>query len=203
MRIDRDAHISVYSNGTPDRKMKTPNYAVFDRTGNLYVSDSGGWHENDGCLFFVSPDGQTRIISAQTTAFPNGMALSPDGSYLYVVLSNLPGIVKLPVEKDGAVGLPQPVVELPGSVPDGLAFDQEFSLYISCYTPDLIYQLSANGELAVLVEDRERTAMVSPTNIAFADAELSTLVTSNLCGWHLNKIKMQVPGAPLHYPIIP
>src|SRR4051794_11434658 len=31
MRIDRDANISVYSDGTADRKMKTPNYAVFDR----------------------------------------------------------------------------------------------------------------------------------------------------------------------------
>jgi gluconolactonase len=201
MRIDRHATVSVYSDGTADRKMKTPNYALFDRAGNLYVSDSGDWHENNGCLFLVTPNGQTRIISTQLTAFPNGMALSPDSSYLYVVLSNLPGVVKLALEKDGSVGPPQSVVELPGIVPDGLAFDQEGSLYIACYTPDVIYRLSADGKLALLVEDRERTAIASPTNVAFAESDLSTLVASNLCGFHLNKLKMQVPGAPLYYPL--
>jgi gluconolactonase len=202
MRIDRNAEVSVYSDGTADRKMKTPNYAVFDGAGNLYVSDSGGWHENNGCLFLVTPKGETRIISTQLTAFPNGMALSPDSRYLYVVLSNLPGVVKLAVETNGSVAPPQLVVELPGIVPDGLAFDQKGGLCISCYTPDVIYRLSADGKLAVLVEDRERTVIASPTNVAFAGVDLSTLVASNLCGWHLNTMKMQVPGAPLYYPLL-
>jgi gluconolactonase len=128
------------------------------------------------------------------------MALSPDGSQLYVVLSNLPGMVKLPVANDGSLGSPQLIIELPHKVPDGLAFDREGALYISCYAPDLIYRLTRSGELSVLVEDFERTMIASPTNLAFADSDLSTLVVSNFGGWHLSTTKTSVPGCPLHYP---
>ena len=77
MRVDRDGEIFLYSNGSPDRKMELPNYALFDATGNLYVSDSGSWHGNNGCLFLVKPNRETRVISTEVAAFPNGMALLP------------------------------------------------------------------------------------------------------------------------------
>ena len=203
MLIDQHAQVTVYSNGTPERNMVLPNYAVFDLAGNLYVSDSGGWHENNGCIFQIAPAGETRVVSTQASAFPNGMALSPDGAELYVVLSNLPGVVKLSIASDCALGAPQLVVELSGTVPDGLAFDAQGGLYISCYAPDAIYRLSANGELAVVVEDKERTTIASPTNIAFAGSDLTTLVAANFGVWHLTQSKMSVPGSALHYPVLP
>lgn len=202
MRIDQRGCNMVFSDGTPERRMITPNFPVFDRLGNLYVSDSGDWHGNNGCLYLITPDQETRVISTQLAAFPNGMALSPDGAYLCVVLSNLPGVVKLLTDKNGLAGLPEPVIELPGIVPDGLAFDREGALYISCYTPDIIYRLTTSGELEVLVEDPERTLIASPTNVAFAGSDLSMLVASNLCGWHLSKMRMTAIGSPLHYPIL-
>lgn len=202
MRIDQGGNVAVYSHGAADRKMITPNFAVFDRNGNLYVSDSGDWHGNNGCLYLITPDRETRVISTKLSAFPNGMAHSPDGAYLYVVLSNLPGVVKLPTDKNGLVGLPEPVIELPSTVPDGLAFDRDGALYISCYTPDVIYRLTTSGELEVLVEDPERTLIASPTNVAFAGSDLTMLVASNLCGWHLSKMRMTASGFPLHYPIL-
>ena len=202
MRIDRAGIVSVYSDGAHDRKMTLPNFPVFDRAGNLFVSDSGGWHENNGCVFRITPRGESQVVSGEATAFPNGMALSPDGQGLYVVLSNLPGIVKLPLESDGSVGAPQLVVELPRTVPDGLAFDIEGGLLISCYAPDTICRLAPNGELAVVVEDAERTLISSPTNVAFVGSDLSTLVAANYGCWHLTQAKMPVPGAPLKYPLV-
>ena len=44
MRIDQRGNVAVYSHGAADRKMTAPNFSVFDRNGNLYVSDSGDWH---------------------------------------------------------------------------------------------------------------------------------------------------------------
>ena len=202
MRIDRHAQVTIYSNGSPERRMVLPNYPVFDHAGRLYVSDSGGWHENNGCIFLISSEGATRVVSTQASAFPNGMALSPDGASLYVVLSNLPGVVKLPVDSDGALGPPQAVVELPGTVPDGLAFDCEGGLYISCYNPDVIYRLSANGELTVVVEDKERTCISAPTNLAFAGADLRTLIAANFGVWHLTQSRVSVPGSSLRYPVL-
>jgi gluconolactonase len=180
--------------------MAVPNYPVFTADGTLYVSDSGGWKERSGCLFRIRPGGATEVVGAGLEAFPNGMALHPDGSRLYVVLSNLPGVVSLTLHDDGSVGAPEPVVELPRTVPDGLAFDVEGNLYIACYTPDVIFRLTPSGELAVLAEDWEGVIFATPTNIAFAGPERRTLVVASLSRWHLTRGEMPVPGAPLQYP---
>ena len=39
--------------------------------------------------------------------------------------------------------------------------------YISCYRPDIIYRYTSAGDLQVLAEDFEGTAIASPTNVAF------------------------------------
>ncbi|MDA1229065.1 MAG: SMP-30/gluconolactonase/LRE family protein [Chloroflexi bacterium] len=63
--------------------------------------------------------------------FPNGMCLSPDGGYLYVAMSlNPPRVSRIKIQADGSAG--EVVTEVPQAVPDGLAFDTDGSLYISC-----------------------------------------------------------------------
>jgi gluconolactonase len=199
-RIAPDGDVTTYSAGAPERPMAVPNYPVFTADGTLYVSDSGAWKERGGCLFRIRPGGATEVVGQGLEAFPNGMALHPDGSRLYVVLSNLPGVVSLALNADGTVGPAETVVELPRTVPDGLAFDAAGNLYIACYTPDVIYRLTPAGELAVLAEDWESVIFATPTNIAFAGPERRTLVVASLSRWHLTKGEMPVPGAPLRYP---
>jgi gluconolactonase len=199
-RITQQGEVSTYSDGTAERKMVTPNYAVFDKAGNLYVSDSGSFKGFDGCLWLIRPGGATELISTDLKAFPNGLALSPDGEYLYVVLSNIPGVARVKVQADARVGAPETVVELPRNVPDGLAFDAEGNLYIACYTPDIIYRLTPAGELAILAEDWESVTFATPTNVAFCGEDLKTLVVASLSRWHLTKGTLSVAGAPLNYP---
>ncbi len=195
-----DGTIVTYADGTPGRKMMTPNYPVFDDTGNLYVSDSGSWHGNDGCIFRIRPSGETEILSDELTAFPNGMALHPDARWLYVVLSQVPGVVRIELRDDGSVGPAESVVELPRHVPDGLAFDEQDNLYISCYTPDVIYRVAPDGGLAMVAEDWESVTFATPTNIAFCGADRRTLVVASLSRWHLTKGQMPVAGSRLRYP---
>ena len=199
-RIAPDGSFSTYSSGAPDRLMAVPNYPVFDAAGNLYVSDSGGWKAYDGCLFRIRPGGQTEVVGEGLEAFPNGMALHPEGDRLYVVLSHLPGVVSLELRADGSIGKPQPVVEIPRTVPDGLAFDSEGNLYISCYTPDIIYRFTPAGDLAVVADDWESVTFATPTNIAFAGPDRRTLVVASLSRWHLTRGTMPIAGAPLQYP---
>lgn len=199
-RIAPDGTIATYSSGTLERPMAVPNFPVFDDAGNLYVSDSGGWKENSGCLYRVRPGGETEVIGDRVVAFPNGLALHPDGRHLYIVLSTLPGVARLELHDDGSAGALEMMVELPRTVPDGLAFDEQGNLYIACYTPDVIYQLSPEGDLTLLVEDWESTTLATPTNIAFAGPERKTLVVSSLSRWHLAKGEMPIAGAPLAYP---
>ena len=181
--------------------MVNPNYPVFDRLGNLYVSDSGTWKGDDGCVFRVQPNGTTDVWSMAVTNFPNGMALAPSEDALLIACSTpTPSVVRLPIAADGSAGVAERVVELPQTVPDGLAFDAIGNLYIACYAPNRIYRLSPTNELAVLVEDWENTVIAGPANLAFCGASLDMLVISSLSRWHLTRVDVGVPGLPLHYP---
>jgi gluconolactonase len=200
MRITAAGEVSTYSSGTAQRRMQNPNFPVFDRSGNLYVTSSGHWKQDDGCIFRIRPGGDTEIVSEAARQFPNGCALSADERWLYVVLSLMPGVARLAIESDGTLGEPQTVIELPGTVPDGVAFDAAGNLFISCYTPDIIYRYSAGGELAVLAQDPCRVTLAAPTNIAFCGGDRRTLVAANLGRWHLSKVQMGEPGQSLNYP---
>lgn len=199
MRVASDGSASTYSAGAPQRPMVTPNYPVFDAAGNLYVSDSGSWQGNDGCVFRVRPGGATEVLSERLSAFPNGMALDAADRYLYVVLSNLPGVARIDLAA-GAEPEPQEVVRLERTVPDGLAFDAAGNLYIACYTPDIIYRLAPDGTLATLVDDWTGTILATPTNVAFCGPELRTLVVASLSRWHLTRTRMAIPGQLLRFP---
>lgn len=201
-RVTSQGKVTIYSNGTPDRPMITPNYPVFDASGNLYVADSGNWHGNNGCIYRIKPGGLTEIVSTEFVEFPNGLAISPNGNELYVALSNIPSVTKADILPDGRLGPPRLVVELPRTIPDGLAFDREGNLFIACYTPDIIYRYTPTGELSVWVEDWESTLISSPTNVVFAGENLKTIVVANLARWHLASVNVDVPGCPLHYPHI-
>ncbi|MCA9858222.1 MAG: SMP-30/gluconolactonase/LRE family protein [Thermomicrobiales bacterium] len=201
-RVAPDGSISVYSSGTIDRPLATPNFPVFDARGNLYVSDSGSWNGNDGCIFVTRSNGTTELFTDKVTAFPNGLCLSPDGHWLYVVVSELPGIVRVAIEADGSAGAIETVVDLPKNVPDGIAFDMDGTLYIACYAPSVIYRLRPGGPLEVFGYDWQNTQLAAPTNIAFQGSDRTTMVIGSLARWHLTKIDVEVPGAPLHFPSI-
>ena len=202
MRMTPAGSVSVHSSGSAARPMVTPNYPVFDAAGNLYVSDSGSWHGNDGCIFRIAPDGATEVFieSDAVAAFPNGLALNPAGTHLSVVVSQLPGVVRVAIEADGMAGVVETVVELPHNVPDGLAFDEAGDLYITCYAPAVIYRVSPGGEVAIVVTDWESTTLATPTNIAFCGGDRKTLVVASLSRWHLARGAMPVAGARLNHP---
>ncbi len=199
-KITQAGEVSTWSSGAPDRPMATPNYPVFDAAGNLYVSDSGGWKENNGCIFRVAPNGSTTVFTAEVTNFANGMAMHPGGRKLYSVVSLDCAIVSIDIEEDGSAGAIETVVELPNNVPDGLAFDEDENLYISCYAPDVIYRVTPAGELAIVASDWERVVLAAPTNLAFCGPDRRTLAVGSLGRWHLSKATMPVPGARLNYP---
>jgi gluconolactonase len=201
MRVTPDGEVSEYSHGIPERRMVTPNYPVFDSLGNLYVSDSGTWRGNNGCSWVIRPGGATELIDTSLPEYPNGLALDPAGEYLYLAMSTVPGVARFPVAKGDITGPAETVVTLDHAVPDGLAFDRDGTLYIGCYSPDVIYRFR-DGELETLAFDWERFILAGPTNLTFGGPGLQTLFVASLCRWHLAKGQLAVPGSPYHYPVL-
>lgn len=200
-RITPGGSISAYSTGTIDNPFGTPNYPAFDADGNLYVADSGDWGADNGCIYKIDSKGETRVWDTRLAQFPNGLCLGPDGDYLYVAMSlNEPRVARVKIESDDSPGNMETVVELPNTVPDGLAFDSQGNLYIACYRPDRIYRLSNSGNLEILGEDFQGTLMAAPTNVVFCGSNLGRLLSANLGRWHLTEYQVGINGLPLNYP---
>jgi gluconolactonase len=80
-------------------------------------------------------------------------------------------------------------------VPDGLAYDANGRLLISCYAPDVIY-IVEGGRAEVLVQDPLRLAFSSPTNLAFVPGE-RTVVVANLGERHPRLFEHDTLGHPM------
>ena len=195
-----DGQLEVVSVGTGQSPMSLPNFPVFDASGNLFVSDSGSWEGICGRIYRISPDGDTLLWSEASPNFTNGLALDAAGEYLYVAESTLPGVSRIRINSDGSEGDREIVVHMPLTVPDGLAFDADGTLYIACYRPDRIYPLSAAGELAIFADDYQGTEIGAPTNVAFGGPDLRTVFIASLARWHVGAVQVDVPGQPLHRP---
>lgn len=202
MKATPQGEVSVYSQGNADRRMATPNYPAFDAQGFLYVCDSGAWKADDGCIWSVAPGGATTLIDTECCQFPNGCAVSPDGQHLYVAMSlNPPRIVRFRIENGRKTGAAETVIQMPHTVPDGLAFCADGSLLVACYRPDTIFRILPNGDLTVLMDDYEGTWLGSPTNVCFGGPQLRTLFWANLGRWHIGMNEQTaLQGAGVFYP---
>jgi gluconolactonase len=197
--------VDVYCDGVESGPLRAPNWNLFTPDGTMYVSDSCA--EVTG-LDFVdvksgrvvavpAGGGQATVIPTPPIGYSNGMALGEDGD-LYVAETFVePRIL---VIRDGDVSV---YCDLPGTVPDGLAFDEEGGLFVSMFQPNLIVRIPPGGlEPEVVVDDWTGQRLLTPTNIAFYGAERNKLAIASLCGFCLYTLETPWCGQPLFYPRI-
>ncbi len=175
-----------------------PNYPAFSPDGTLWLSASGTWSCDDGRLVRIDPDGSSATFARDRPCFTNGLAVTPDGRELWVAESFHPRVSRYDlVSGDGRA---ETVVELPGTVPDGLAFTAGGGVLISLYRPDRILHLDASGALEVVADDPQGTLIAAPTNVCFVGDGLDRVVSTNLGRWHLTLSELGLVGVPLHRP---
>src|SRR5665213_2294002 len=156
--------LTLFSKGVEGHQFNIPNYAVFDSSGNLYVSESGAFNEVKGKILKFSPNGDGYIWHEGPFNFANGMAMGKGESHIYVVCSWLPGIEKVGINPDGSAGEREVYCTLPQTVPDGIAFDEFENLYVACYIPNAIYKVATDRTTTLLLEDWEAHTLSNPTN---------------------------------------
>jgi sugar lactone lactonase YvrE len=173
-----------------------PNWPAFAPDGTLFVSDSGGWGADDGRLVRIPVDGTVETFSREVPHFTNGCAVSPDGRWLWFVESYVPNVSRF----DLATGTREHVLRLDGTVPDGVALTDEGGVIVSCYRPDRIVHVDADGRVETIAEDPQGTILSAPTNVAFVGERRDRLVSANLGRWHLTLLDVGLRGVPLHHP---
>jgi sugar lactone lactonase YvrE len=196
--IDPDGGVHQRSTGTPEHPFMVPNYAVFDRAGRLFVSDSGDYWTKPGTgrIFVIEPDGRTRLFHRGPFDFANGLAIDPTGQWLYVVQSTTPNICRIPLAcPDGPIEITHRLQV--GVVPDGLAFSEDGLLLISCYKPDAVLLAGMDGKIEPYLEDPTGELLSRPTNVALFDGHL---YIANLGGWQIARAATQLRPKPLYFP---
>ena len=196
MRLTRQGELLGSLERVAGRRLKTPNFAVFDSEDNLYFSDSGDWGQANGWVYRLRANGKAEVF-AGPFAFPNGLALSADERYLFIVQSLRDNVLCLELRPDGRPGKPQVYVSGMARVPDGLAFDARGNLYVTCYASDNIYKVTPKGKVSLLAYDPQGTLIARPTNAAFGGPNFDHIYFANLGRWHICRAPAGVKGQPL------
>jgi sugar lactone lactonase YvrE len=108
------------------------NDIVADDQGNAYVNTIGfdfpGGEFAPGLIVLVTPDGTVGRV-ADGLAFPNGMAISPDGATLIVAESYANRLTAYDIGSDGGLGNRRVWAETPDDHPDGICMDAEGAVW--------------------------------------------------------------------------
>ncbi|CAN5394403.1 hypothetical protein BH10ACT7_BH10ACT7_00950 [soil metagenome] len=173
--------LSVLLASSDEASFVHPN-AIAAASHGIYFSDSGNWLQADGTIWLIAEDGSARTVTDEANRYTNGLAVSPDGQWLYAVESNF-GVVRLRIADDGSLGAAETVLELADDVPDGVAFAPSGDLYVSFYQPNSVGRLTVDGEWSIVLNDPQAQLLSMPTNVAFLPD--GRMVIANLGGWHL------------------
>ncbi|MEU6069628.1 MULTISPECIES: SMP-30/gluconolactonase/LRE family protein [Streptomyces] len=109
------------------------NDIVADGRGNAYVNRAGfnpmtGEEFRPGSVHLATPDGSVRQV-ADDFAFPNGMALTADGSTLIVADSYRHSLVAFDVGEGGALSRRRTWADLGEGTPDGICVDVQNAVW--------------------------------------------------------------------------
>jgi gluconolactonase len=174
-------------------RLRTPNFSVFDRQGNLYFSDSGDFKQADGFLFVLRPNGNIGQL-LDHLSFPNGLSLSADERTLYIIQSTKNNVLALPLLDTGAIGKPRVHAAGLNNVPDGATLDAAGNLYVTCYASHNVYRVTPKGKVSLFACDPEGTMLASPTNAAFGGANFDEMYFANLSRWHICRARVGIRG---------
>jgi sugar lactone lactonase YvrE len=108
------------------------NDIVVDGRGNAYVNNVGfdfpGGEFSPGAVALVTPDGTASQV-ADGMAFPNGMAVTADGSELIVAESYAEQLTAFAIAADGTLSDRRVWASTPGDHPDGICLDADGAVW--------------------------------------------------------------------------
>ena len=158
------------SDGTP---LRGPNDLTLDPIAHgVYFTDPARSDEKNanGTIHYLDSGGACHTV-AKDLAFPNGIAIRPDGKELLVAESKRNRILAFPVLAPGKLGDYKVLVDLPtkeaGQVdnqPDGIALDSEGNLYVAHYGMRQVQVVSPEGKIV----RRYPGGNLTTSNVAFA-----------------------------------
>jgi gluconolactonase len=196
LRITRDGEAMILVNEFQGEPLNGANDLMFDQQGILYFSDP--WEtspENPvGGFYRLFPDGTLEQIDTGF-AFPNGVAITADGSAVILAESWTNRLWRYAIAADGTVGQRELWVEFDhDGGPDGMAFDANGDLYVAHSFAGHVDVIDPSGSVV------EQLLMPAPhvTNVAFGGEDNKTMVVTEVTTGSVYHAVMNVAGQPLY-----
>jgi gluconolactonase len=181
-------------------RIRGTNDLVFDANGGLYFTEPYGSStlDRDGRLFYLPPGPNAALtVVADRIAFPNGVAITPDGANVYVGEYADKRILSLPAaESTNAFDIAHVVLYTQGGVgPDGMAFDEAGNLYAAIFQGGEVQVFDPAGFSfgAIRLPEGAGTFV---TNLAFKDQEIYITEASQGVIW---RVAVTHRGLPLFH----
>ena len=137
-----------------DVSTKPWNDIVVDDRGNAYVNTIGfdfpGGEFAPGLVVLATPDGNVRQVAGDV-AFPNGMAITPDGGTLIVAESYASQLTAFDIGADSGLGNRRVWVQTPGDHPDGICIDAEGAVWYADVGNQHCVRVREGGEVVATV----------------------------------------------------
>ncbi|MEU0437195.1 SMP-30/gluconolactonase/LRE family protein [Streptomyces sp. NPDC006290] len=203
LRREPDGSLATYADlGRPGW-----NDIVVDGRGSTYVNRADfdpmtGEAAKPGSVSLVSPDGSVREV-ADDIAFPNGMAVTPDGSTLIVADSYRHSLVAFDIGADGALSGRRVWAELGEGTPDGICLDARNAVWYADVPGRCCVRVAEGGAVLNRVDldrggfacvlgghDRRTLFIVAATWRGMTESEMVTPGSGRVLA-----TRVEVPGA--------
>jgi len=197
VRIRPEGTCEIYADSCAGKKFNRPNDLAFDAAGNLYFTDPNQYDRQnpDGVVYRVAAGSQEGTPVAADLAFPNGLAFSADGKFLYICESAFERVLRFTVQLDGSLTGKEIFVEMPGGDPDGINFDAAGNLYVAHFGGGAGWMIAPDGS----VRDKIQMPGKKPTNVEFGGPDLRTLFITEVETNAVYRLEVPIPGLRLMY----
>jgi sugar lactone lactonase YvrE len=132
------------------------NEIVVDGRGNAYINGGSldvftGGTFTPGVIALVAPDGSARQV-ADSIAFPNGMAVTPDNATLIIAESYANQLTAFDIAADGSLSNRRVWADLGEGVPDGICLDAEGAVWYADVPNKRCVRVREGGEVLQTIE---------------------------------------------------
>ena len=200
-RREPDGSITVVASNYRGRRLNRPNDVIVSTKGDIYFTDPGfpapGLDLDWNGVYHVTPDLGTITLIVWDFSRPNGLALSPDESVLYINDTRRRHIRAFDLEPNGMplIATDRVFCDLNGERegnPDGMKVDSQGNVY--CGGSGGIWVIDPDGKHLGIIDHGQ----AGTTNVAFGGDDWKTLfyTTRHTFG----SVPVNVAGIPVPTP---
>lgn len=197
-RTAKNGKVDVIASKFEGKRFNAPADIVVRHDGNAYFTDPAFGSQQDSReldfygVYHIKTNNEVEAVARWKTR-PHGVALSPNGSLLYVSDADARTVHVFNIGSGGGASNDRILIDKIDGVPGGIRTDDKGNLYVAAKSVEIY---SPKGELL-----RSVALSQTPSNLAFGDAGFTSLYVTARTS--IYRLRMGAKGALPYAPQVP